>query len=90
MQTNEVGGTFLRKQVTIEINVKNDSKNTDGSLEIEDSENEPIELEEDTGKYQNETVNDPKILIKFDYHVLYHLSYAVPYLCFNGFRSGNF
>lgn len=26
-------------------------------------------------------------LIKFEYHVLYHLSYAVPYLCFNAHDS---
>lgn len=26
-------------------------------------------------------------LIKFEYHVLYHISYAVPYLCFNAYKS---
>lgn len=26
-------------------------------------------------------------LIRFEYHVLYHISYAVPYLCFNAFKS---
>lgn len=28
--------------------------------------------------------------IKFEYHVLYHLSYAVPYLCFNAYKSSKF
>lgn len=28
--------------------------------------------------------NEP---IQFEYHVLYHISYAVPYLCFNAYRS---
>lgn len=27
-------------------------------------------------------------LVKFEYHVLYHISYAVPYLCFTGIKSG--
>lgn len=29
-------------------------------------------------------------LVKFEYHVLYHISYSVPYLCFNAYRSSNF
>lgn len=29
-------------------------------------------------------------LIKFEYHVLYHISYAVPYLCFNAYKSSMF
>lgn len=29
-------------------------------------------------------------LVKFEYHVLYHISYSVPYLCFNAYRSSKF
>lgn len=25
-------------------------------------------------------------LLRFEYHVLYHISYAVPYLCFNAYK----
>lgn len=34
--------------------------------------------------------NHNERLIKFEYHVLYHLSYAVPYLCFNAFNPSEF
>lgn len=91
LQTKEVGGTFLRKHVTTEINVKHDLGDATILIEAENSEDESTyEPEEDAGKYQNQAVNDTKILIKFDYHILYHMSYAVPYLCFNAFKSGNF
>lgn len=29
-------------------------------------------------------------LVKFEYHVLYHISYSVPYLCFNAYRSSKY
>lgn len=29
-------------------------------------------------------------LLRFEYHVLYHISYGVPYLSFNAYKSGSF
>lgn len=35
-------------------------------------------------------LSDSKELLSFEYHVLYHLSYAVPYICFNANKSSEF
>lgn len=63
----------------------------------ESSENDGNDLkEDDLLSYESpakETFDHdakPKQLIKFEYHVLYHMSYAVPYLCFNAHKSSRF
>lgn len=64
------------------------------SLQLEIDENngkndEIYEFEEENRlSFASPTNPTPKKqLIKFEYHVLYHMSYAVPYLCFNGYKS---
>lgn len=46
------------------------------------------ELDLATGKCEISTHS--KELLSFEYHVLYHLNYAVPYLCFNAHKSSEF
>lgn len=60
----------------------------------EPNDNDSIECDfEEVNNYMVDASSEPPInqsdrqLIRFEYHVLYHISYGVPYLCFNAFKS---
>lgn len=62
--------------------------NDDENLEHDFDEECGISL--DHGSYNSGQIEGEKQILKFEYHVLYHLSYAVPYLSFNAYDSSNF
>lgn len=73
----------MRKTAYIEINLHKDV----------DSDDMEFAEEQNLSSNNCETArnsDDSKELLSFEYHVLYHLNYAVPYLCFNATKSSKF
>lgn len=72
--------------------VVTNTKNLQNSMEAVDNDfDEESNLSPDPQTVNSSPSQDHNDrLIKFEYHVLYHLSYAVPYLCFNAFHSSEY
>lgn len=88
-QNDDIAGVYLVKKNVLWLPIDDD---TDGNNEKDGKDL----TEDDLLSYESpakQTFNHdakPKQLIKFEYHVLYHMSYAVPYLCFNAHKSSRF
>lgn len=86
IQNDDIAGSYLVKKSLLWLAIDEETDENNGRDVKED----------DLLSYESpakETVNHdakPKQLIKFEYHVLYHMSYAVPYLCFNAHKSSRF
>lgn len=79
-QNDDIGGKYLVKTQSISLSL-------DGGMnEEQNAFEEDLQLSFETPV--NHCHNEQ--LIKFEYHVLYHISYAVPYLCFNAYKSSMF
>ncbi|XP_031619713.1 ubiquitin-like-conjugating enzyme ATG10 isoform X2 [Contarinia nasturtii] len=83
---NEVSGTYLTKTISLPFAIEG------GSNEIIERTIQPPNKfeEEDYLSFESPSQASNSItkqLLKFEYHVLYHISYAVPYLCFNAYKS---
>lgn len=61
-------------------------------LSSAEDEEEDISIcfEEDLGVAKIDEDQLQQELMTFEYHILYHLSYAVPYLSFNAHKCGRF
>lgn len=66
------------------IQVEKRSKSTEFSEQLFE------ELISDKDDGQQSSSTESKELLRIEYHVLYHISYAVPYLCFNAYTSSKF
>lgn len=80
-QNNEPCGTYLCKKFVTEINFE------------EEEQSDDVDFEEDIAIVHNDfksTLTNIKELVSFDFHVLFHLSYGVPYICFNVYKSSKF
>lgn len=89
IQNDDIGGKYLVKS---EMKVVSNKKYIENSIDALDNNfDEESNLSQDSQMVDSLLKQDPnERLIKFEYHVLYHLSYAVPYLCFNAFDSSKF
>lgn len=85
-QNDEIGGTYLVKSKTMALNL---SENSNGSSSDENQAEFTDSMEHDWRETACESSGNGSRgqPIKFEYHVLYHISYAVPYLCFNAYKS---
>lgn len=88
-QNDDIGGTYLVKNKTIPLKL---SENSNSSHLNENQE----KFTDYMDQYLSETASESSAncsqcqLIRFEYHVLYHISYGVPYLCFNAYKSSMF
>lgn len=88
-QNDDIGGTYLVKNKTMALKLSEKSNSSNFN-----------ENEETFTDYMDQNISETACessanctqcqLIKFEYHVLYHISYAVPYLCFNAYKSSTF
>lgn len=84
-QNTDTCGTYLRKTAFVELCLHRDAELDDMEFAEEQSlsnDSPPISC----GKPVTKS-DESRELLSFEYHVLYHLSYAVPYLCFNATKS---
>lgn len=89
-KNDEIGGTYLVKNETKAIKLNETSE----ICECDDNESDNFTdyMNQNSAESACESSADcsQTQLIKFEYHVLYHISYAVPYLCFNAYKSSRF
>lgn len=79
-QNDDICGLYLRKRAYVELCLSED-------VESEDVEFAEEEMLSPVNCESVSNLDSSKQLLSFEYHVLYHLSYAVPYLCFNATKS---
>lgn len=86
LQSKDIGETYITKKeaksISLEL-IETDTQ-TDGEY-IDDIEHNICDNVDPSAC--NELEHNTQ-LISFVYHVLYHRSYGVPYLCFNAYKSG--
>lgn len=82
-----MSGTYLVKTKTLSLSTEDDLEESVPSTLIEDFEEDWRLAEETPSEVSQLNHSRKEELIKFEYHVLYHLSYAVPFLCFNAYKS---
>lgn len=89
LQNTDVGGVYLLKKCKTLINLKNeDSKIQAIYLDNFDEDSTMLNSAHERNEISELNNVNNSMLMNFEYHVLYHLSYAVPYLCFNANKSG--
>lgn len=79
-----------RKSMSLDINGAESNLKINGQLDNNSGFEEENCLSYETQSSVGTNHDHSKELVKFEYHVLYHISYAVPYLCFNAYKSSNF
>lgn len=89
IQSDDIAGTYLVKTQSKELNL---IESTD---ELKEHEIKEIDFSDEDNHLFESSSEAPsnhshQQLIRFEYHVLYHISYAVPYLCFNAYKSSMF
>lgn len=89
-QHDDVAGIYLLKTKTISLPIDDLPNEKNGHKYQENEFQEEIELSFESPSEIAINRSNREQLVKFEYHVLYHISYSVPYLCFNAYRSSKF
>lgn len=85
IQNDDVSGTYLVKTNFVLLTIDKVADDDNGKDASDFKEQDQLSYESSSDVGLNHDANTQ--LIKFDYHVLYHINYGVPYLCFNAHKS---